>query len=308
MTDPAPVRPPNLARWRAGGGYFCFQGHDIFYRDSGLRPDGATLLLLHGFPTASFDWHFIWEPLTKRFRVVTADMLGFGFSAKPTTARYSIFTQADLFEALADRLGIRDAHLLAHDYGDTVAQELLARLGDARSTESVRLRVRSACLLNGGLFPEAHRALLIQKLLASPVGPLIARLQTRRGFDRRFAGIFGADTRPTPGELADYWELVTTGGGQRLFPKLIGYIAERRQNRERWVGALRSSPLPIRFINGPEDPISGAHMAARYRELIPNPDVIELPGIGHYPQHEAPHQVLGAFFAFHDAMYANRQA
>jgi pimeloyl-ACP methyl ester carboxylesterase len=306
MSHSAPVRSPLLDRWRAAGDYISFRGHDIFYRDSGARQDGATLLLLHGFPTASFDWHFIWDSLTMRFRVVTADMLGFGFSAKPTTARYSIFTQADLFEALADRLGIREAHLLAHDYGDTVAQELLARFSNGRSTEGVRLRIRSACLLNGGLFPEAHRALLIQKLLASPVGPLIARLQTRRAFDRRLAGIFGPDTKPTPGELAVYWALITERSGQRLFPKLIGYIAERRQNRERWVGALQSSPLPIRFINGLEDPISGAHMAARYRELIPNPDVVELPGVGHYPQHEAPQRVLDALFAFHDAAHTNR--
>jgi pimeloyl-ACP methyl ester carboxylesterase len=295
------MESPILVGWRAAGRYFSFQGHDIFYIDSGVRQDAATLLLLHGFPTSSFDWHFLWESLTTRFRVVSADMLGFGFSAKPTTARYSIFMQADLFEALADHLGLHDVHLLAHNYGDTVAQELLARLADGRASGKTQLRIGSACLLNGGLFPEAHRALLIQKLLATAVGPLIARLQTRRGFDRRFSSIFGPDTKPTSGELADYWALVTERGGQRLFPKLIGYIAERRRNRERWVGALQSSPVPIRFINGLEDPISGAHMAARYRELIPNPDVVELPRIGHYPQHEAPQRVLRAVFDFHDA-------
>jgi pimeloyl-ACP methyl ester carboxylesterase len=302
VTDSAPKRLPRLERWHAAGNYFSFQRQDIFYRDSGVRQHAEVLLLLHGFPTSSFDWHFIWESLATRFRVVTADMLGFGFSAKPRTARYSIFTQADLFETLADHVGIRDVHLLAHDYGDTVAQELLARLRDGLASGAVRLRIRSACLLNGGLFPEAHRALRVQKLLASPVGPLVALLQSQRGFGRRFAGIFGPDTKPTPDELAEYWAVVSERGGHRLFPRLIGYIAERRQNRERWVGALQASPVPIRFIDGPEDPISGAHMAARYRELIPHPDVVELPGIGHYPQHEAPKRVLDAFFEFHDAI------
>ena len=35
----------------------------------------------------------------------------------------------------------------------------------------------------------------------------------------------------------------------------------------------------------------GAHMVARYRELISNPDVVELAGVGHYPQIEAPEAV-----------------
>ena len=64
--------------------------------------------------------------------------------------------------------------------------------------------------------------------------------------------------------------------------------------------------MPMRFINGLLDPVSGAHMVERYRELIPGPDVIELEGIGHYPQVEAPGRVLEAFFAFHDGVVASR--
>jgi pimeloyl-ACP methyl ester carboxylesterase len=66
------------------------------------------------------------------------------------------------------------------------------------------------------------------------------------------------------------------------------------------VGALQQARVPLRFINGPEDPVSGRHMAERYRELVPNPDVVLLEGIGHYPQLEAPEAVLAAFLAFVD--------
>jgi pimeloyl-ACP methyl ester carboxylesterase len=52
--------------------------------------------------------------------------------------------------------------------------------------------------------------------------------------------------------------------------------------------------MPVRFINGLADPISGGHMVARYRELVTNHDVVELPGIGHYPQLEAPDAVAAA--------------
>jgi pimeloyl-ACP methyl ester carboxylesterase len=81
-------------------------------------------------------------------------------------------------------------------------------------------------------------------------------------------------------------------------PKLIRYMVERRQFRERWVGALQNSNIPLRLIDGLDDPVSGAHMVARYRELIADADVVELEGIGHYPQLEAPEQVLRAFLSW----------
>jgi pimeloyl-ACP methyl ester carboxylesterase len=297
-----PQRLPRLERWRAAGRTFPFEGHDIFYRDSGASAPKPVLLLLHGFPTSSFDWHAIWDRLAQRFRVVTADMLGFGFSAKPRDARYSIFRQADLFEALCKNLGVADVHLLAHDYGDTVAQEMLARHGDQAARDPGKLPIRSACLLNGGLFPETHRPLLIQKLLASPLGPLVARSMREPRFHRSFARIFGPRTKPSPEELSEYWAVVSERNGQLLFPKLIGYMAERRRNRARWVGALQSRAVPMRLINGLLDPISGGHMVRRYRELVPDPDIVELPEIGHYPQVEAPDAVLAAVRQFHDRL------
>ena len=74
-------------------------------------------------------------------------------------------------------------------------------------------------------------------------------------------------------------------------------MEERRRHRERWVGALRDAAgrgIPVRLIDGTEDPVSGGHMVARYRELIPDPDVVELAGVGHYPQTEAPDAVIDA--------------
>ena len=72
------------------------------------------------------------------------------------------------------------------------------------------------------------------------------------------------------------------------------------QYRSRWVGALQNTSVPLRLINGVKDPVSGGHMADRYCELVPHPDVVRLKEIGHYPQVEDPQGVLDAFFAFVD--------
>jgi pimeloyl-ACP methyl ester carboxylesterase len=201
---------------------------------------------------------------------------------------------------LCAELGVDAVHVLAHDYGVSVAQELLARRERGRTSSAARLGLRSVCFLNGGLFPETHHARPIQKLLLTPLGPLVTLLWRQRAFNRSLAAVFGPATQPTPDELQHYWSLVTAGNGRRLLPALIRYIPERRLNRERWLAAMQSTDVPLRLVDGPLDPVSGAHMAARYRELVPDPDVVLLPGIGHYPQMEDPVGVLEAYLAFLD--------
>jgi pimeloyl-ACP methyl ester carboxylesterase len=285
----------SLYDWRSAGKSFDYNGHPIFYRDEG---QGPALLCIHGFPTASWDWHLLWPELTQRFRVIALDMIGFGFSAKPPGYTYTIRDQATIHEALLRELGVDFIHILAHDYGDSVAQELLARYEERRQASTAGIKIESVCLLNGGLFPEAHRARLIQKLLLTPLGPLLSRLSSERRFRRSFVAIFGPQTRPSDEELKAAWSLVAHNDGWRIAHKLIRYIPERRQQRARWVGALQQTRVPLRLIDGPADPVSGAHMADRYRELVPNPDVVLLDGIGHYPQIEDPAGVLRAFLEF----------
>ncbi len=281
-----------MQQWRAAGDWFQHRGHDIFFRQGGdaLAP---TLLLLHGFPTSSYDWAPLWSQLTSHFHVIAADMIGFGLSAKPAPYPYSILDQADLQQALLRQLK-RDkgpVHVLAHDYGDTVAQELLARQQQSRV-----LALTSLVLLNGGLFPETHKPVLLQKLLISPLGPLVARLTNYRSFARNFDLICA---RPLGAEvLKDYWTLLQHNHGERALPGLIRYMRERRQYRSRWVGALQHTTVPTCLIDGLDDPISGAHMVARFRQLVPAAQVVELAGVGHYPQVEASAEVWQALENF----------
>jgi len=277
-----------VEEWRELGTTFDWRGHRIFHRIEG---EGEPLLLVHGFPTASWDWARLWPALVTRYRVLALDLIGFGLSAKPRDFAYSIMAQADLIAALLERERTTRYRLVAHDMGVTVAQELLARQRDPSAPQIV-----AACLLNGGLFPETHRALPTQKLLASPIGFLVARFVRYAAFAKSMRRIWG--THPIgDAELRAMWQLVTAANGQLVLPKLLGYMAERRRHRERWIGAIVDPPAPVRLINGLADPVSGAHMIARYRELVSNPNVVELPGVGHYPQVETPEQVLAAILA-----------
>lgn len=284
----------SIEEWHELGHVSELLGYRIFSVDTG-ELDKPAILLIHGFPTSSWDWVHVWSALGDAHRLVAVDLLGFGFSDKPKDHRYSIMEQADLCEALVADRKLETFHVLAHDYGDTVAQELLARQNEGCGAGSWS----SVCFLNGGLFPETHEARLIQKLLLSPLGPLINRLSTKRTFDRSFSAVFGPDTKPSASELDSFWQLINYNQGKHVFHDLITYMRDRKVHRERWVNALRESVVPIGLINGSVDPVSGAHMVQRYREVVsPDHFVEELPSIGHYPQVEAPQAVVEAYQRF----------
>ncbi|MEM9235108.1 MAG: alpha/beta hydrolase [Pseudomonadota bacterium] len=294
--SPGPTIPLEACRQAATP--FSHEGHSYATWSAGQGPD---LLLIHGFPTSSWDWCKLWGPLSWHFTCHAMDMLGFGLSDKPAGYRYRIAYQAKAQVALLRSRNVKEVHILAHDYGDTVAQELLAL---QREGELEGLRIKSVVFLNGGLFPGVHRPRLIQKLLTTPLGPVIAALMSEGAFRRNFRAIFGANTQPTVEELEGFWGLMNEKRGRRVMPLLIDYMAQRRTNEERWRAPLADPQVPLRLINGADDPISGRHLVEAYNKIVPDADTVLLEGIGHYPQMEAPEGVFDAIMAFHRRLSA----
>ncbi|ALQ07774.1 alpha/beta hydrolase [Pseudoalteromonas sp. Bsw20308] len=283
----------SLQQWQSQGSFTQINGHQIFTKVAGDVTKPA-LLLIHGFPSASWDWEGMWQALSEHYFVITLDMLGFGLSDKPKNAGYKITEQADLYTQFLKTLNINDIHILAHDYGDTVAQELLAKQVVSQSD----FKINSVCFLNGGLFPEVHKPLFIQKLLLSKFGWLVPKLMNKQKFANNLVIIFSKSTRPSKQVVDTLWELLIYKDGLAVMPKLISYIKQRQQNRERWVGAIINSNIPLTFIAGAEDPISGKHMIEHYKKLIPNARVQEFVELGHYPQVENPDAITQAYLAF----------
>src|SRR2546430_6388667 len=103
---------PRTQAWHDSGRYLEAMGHRIFVRER--DGDGVPLLLLHGFPSSSYDWSRLLQLLPGR-RCVCFDFLGFGLSDKPRDHVYSLHGQADLAVEIAKRtMGERIA-LVAHD-------------------------------------------------------------------------------------------------------------------------------------------------------------------------------------------------
>ena len=280
-----------FADWKTRAQYFKYKGHDIAYWDEGK---GIPLLLIHGFPTASWDWHKVWNQLTSNFRVIAIDMIGFGYSAKPQDYIYSLTDQARLHEEFVSQFEIKAAHLFVHDYGNSVAQELLAAFHE-RGADG--FQILSCMFLNGGLFPELHHARPVQKLLNSPLGFFFNRFLNKKSLHRSFHKIYG-NKKPSDQDIDQFYALMEYNDGIKNVYKLMRYITNRRENAERWKRALTDATIPIGMINGPLDPVSGRHLADYFQKLLPNAPITILDGVGHYPHDEAPEEVYGNYMKF----------
>ena len=74
-----------LEGWIGAGTYVTLRGHRMFTRTA-ITPGKEPLLLIHGYPTASYDWHRLWPGLAERYSLYALDVLGFGLSSKPRNA------------------------------------------------------------------------------------------------------------------------------------------------------------------------------------------------------------------------------
>ncbi|HEU0304000.1 MAG TPA: alpha/beta fold hydrolase [Gaiellaceae bacterium] len=259
--------------------------HTLFARVSGAGP---WLTFLHAFPTSSWDWSRVVPLLEGAHRCLCPDFLGFGDSDKPRRHRYSIVEQADLVEALWGHFGVTETFVVAHDYGATVAQELMARHGAGG-------RLTGVVLMNGALYVDLARPLLVQRLLATPgVGPLVARLAGYRAFARGMASVFSEEHPLSDEELREHWRVLARQGGTApIAHRLSHYLRDRADNAGRWEAAIEQTALPLTFVWGMADPRSGAHIAERIRERVPHASFVALERVGHYPQLEVPARVAG---------------
>ena len=281
-----------VEEWEDRGRLLDVGGRRVFVLDVPADVERREpLLLLHGFPSSSFDWRHVIDALARDRRVVTFDFLGFGLSEKPADIRYSLFDQAGVAGEVAHSLGIDRAAVVSHDMGDSIAAELYARSIEGTLSFEVTRRV----LTNGSIYIQmAQLSPGQQMLLAMNDEALPVEIApTEETFSASIASIFG-ETPADPEELHAQWELLARHDGQTILPRTIRYIEERRIHEDRWISALRDHPSPISLAWGDRDPIAVYAMAERFVSERPGTPLVRLEGVGHFPMIEAPGAVFDA--------------
>ena len=210
-------------------------------------------------------------------------LLGFGLSDKPRPHRYSLLEQADIVQDVVADAGVGPVVLLAHDMGTSVATELLAR----DISGGLPFDLQRAVLTNGSVIIErpacaaARRSCAVRSARCSPGSPTNAASSAdspncsarstavRRG-GRGPVGAAGPRGRP-----ADFTCCARTSTAGPVSPPLARRACGTGPNRSASLGHRRSGRHHQRARRPAGTPATAA-------------DVIELPGIGHYPQIEVP--------------------
>src|SRR5439155_10886396 len=171
------VLPPSVTDWRDGGTWLTTSAGKLFVRSA--PGDGPTVLLLHGYPSSSYDYRNVVPHLAGR-AWLTLDFLGFGLSDKPRPHRYSLLEQADIVQAVVASKAPGPVVVVAHDMGTSVTTELLAR--DLQG--QLPFDLQRVVLSNGSVILRRASLRPVQKLLRGPLGPLTARLSSGGRFTK----------------------------------------------------------------------------------------------------------------------------
>lgn len=255
---------------------------------------GPPLILVHGLLGYSFSWRYTMPALASYATVYAPDMLGAGFSDRPTGLDHSLRSTAQRLLQFIHGLGISSCDLLGTSHGGAVAMMAAAECRGRHSALQVRRLV-----------------------LVAPVNPYSAhgrRLAPFAGsaFGSALFG-FGASRIRF---LYPYWHARMYGDrGSIPAGALEGYVAplakaglvEHALSVVRtWTADLRELEMtlpalvdvPTLLIWGSKDPAVYASSAVRLQKYFPNSKLVIFPGIGHLPYEECPEEFNRAVIEF----------
>ena len=277
----------------------------IAYDDSGTDGRG-TVVLLHGWPDDASTWSGVAPSLNRAgLRTIAPTLRGFGdtrfLTADATRTGNSGILAMDVI-ALLDKLGIEHFAVAGHDWGSNIAEALAVGWPD---------RVRRIAMLStpprlGGMpTPPFWHAQLewYHWFMATARGAQAVR-DDRRGFAR----IHWQNWSP-PGWFDD----ATFERVARSFDNPDWVDVTLHSYRSRWdvaapdprsaaledkVKATKTLSLPAIYILGAEDGVNPPASAASVPDKFTGPfQLVQLPGVGHFPQREAPDAVAGHLVA-----------
>jgi len=261
-----------------------------------------TIILIHGFPTSSFDYFDVIDQLSEKYRVVVFDHIGFGFSDKPSNNyTYSLLDQAEQALALWTRLGIKAAHVISHDMGDSVLTEILSRKQRGMLPEYFDNFFKSITFTNGGMVYDLINKRLSQKILNSNLGEIFSKLSCRigdTGLGERFGrSQLGSVWSPKYGNIekreldkSNIDALNKYKNGKCIFHKTISYLSDRARFEQRWFESLSKLELPVQLMWGDSDSVAPISIPQTLAKLI-NPNFLTftvLPDAGHFLTLERP--------------------
>jgi pimeloyl-ACP methyl ester carboxylesterase len=267
-----------------GGKIVDLPGGDLEVVEKGPR-SGSPIVLIHCFSCAINWWDRMMPILDRRHRVIAIDLLGHGGSEKPVSG-YTIPNQADLIAEALDRLRVRDALVVGHSLGGSVAVGLAER---SPSLVKKLIIIDTAPKHSGGSLG------LIAKLGFAPViGEFFWRVKpdfaVKKGLEVAFAPGFDV-----PDEFVEDVNRMTYSSYHDSPQGSDDYTKEEPLDRR-----MAETGKPLMVIMGAEEQIidEPAKRLAEYRATVPGAETKLVSGAGHSPNVEKPAETAALVLGF----------
>jgi len=294
-----------IQRWHSRGKFTEFFGHKVFYIKVPYSGGGGdkeknnipTILLVHGFPTSSFDYAEVIDPLSKHANVIVHDHVGFGFSDKPRkNFTYSIFEHADIAIKIWEKLAFTNGIIVAHDMGDSVAAEILSRHSRDLLPSQIRTHIKGVVFTNGGMKISLSKFRISQIILKSSFGNFLNWFIHFIGIPKTFAvQQLGSIWSPTyensnkkQSDIDGILEIASYKGGNFITHKTIRYLQDRYDFEYKWLDGIKKVDFPCTIVWGDSDAVAPIEIAREIKRIAPNCVLKELKGVGHFLMLEAP--------------------
>jgi pimeloyl-ACP methyl ester carboxylesterase len=290
--------------WRSGGTEIHWRsttaansGADVtvFTRRCGT-PGAPVLVCVHGFPTASIDFHALTRELDTDFDIYLLDFPGYGLSEKPSAPYvYSLYDDARLLvHAITQLWQLTDYTMLTHDRGTSVgmiALSMFAALEDRGAPSEV-------------IFTNANIYLPLANLTGfqtALLDPTVARSTARATTPEMLAAGMAATTfMPRRGladpEIAALAQCFAHNDQIAVLPDTIQYLNERAADETNWLQALSASDINTTLVWGLHDNVAPIRVANYvWQEFLRGKPGLNrywiLPSADHYLQCDAPEQL-----------------
>lgn len=267
--------------------FFAVNGHQLHYIDEGI---GEVILFVHGTPSWSFDYRNIIKTLSKSFRCIAVDHIGFGLSDKPEHYDYSTINHSRTLAKFIAEKQLSNFTLVVHDFGGPIGLNFAIQHPEM---------VKSLVMLNSWLWSSKTDPDYIKfsRILRSPLLPFLYRYLN---FSPKFIlpRSFG-DYKLSTKTLLQYTKPFANKkerNGALAFAKSL--LNDQDWFEELWNQRNSISSKPVIFIWGLKDPVIKPHYLHKFKSGFENAQVIELKTCGHFPQEEEPQKVSEAIKDF----------
>jgi pimeloyl-ACP methyl ester carboxylesterase len=245
-------------------------GTDIFYREAGDRAR-PTIVLLHGFPSASHMFRDLIPALSPQFHIIAPDLPGFGQSAMPARDQfaYSFDNLAHVIDRLTERLGLTRFAIYIFDYGAPIGLRIAARHPE---------RITAIITQNGNAYVEGVSA-AFEPVQAYWANPTQANRDALRGFlapqttlSQYTEGVADVTLVSPDGRLLDDLYLARPGNDEIQLDLLLDYRSNVAAY-DSFHAYFRAHQPRLLAIWGKNDPFFIPAGAEAFRRDLPNADI-----------------------------------